>query len=115
MEVIWKKVSDQLNLDTTASQIWLEKLKERYNDSTRHYHTESEMLKSKLEHLNDQKAAVILAVLFQYNEYDSKSNSIEANCLAFNHFCKDTALKDVSHFYSSPISFVCFLTFHKNY
>lgn len=99
MEDIWKKVSDELNLDATASQIWLEKLKERYNDPTRHYHTENEMLKSKLSHLNDQKASVILAVLFQYYEYDSKSNSIEVNCSAFTQFCKDTALNDVSHWF----------------
>lgn len=97
MEDVWNKVSEQLNLDPTASQIWLEKLRERYNDSTRHYHTENEMLKSKLSHLNDQKAAVVLAVLFQYYEYDSKCNSIEPNVSAFNQFCTDTALKDVSH------------------
>lgn len=97
MEDIWKKVTDELSLDATASQIWLEKLKERYNDPTRHYHTENEMLKSKLSHLSDQKASVVLAVLFQYYEYDSKSNSIEVNCSAFKQFCTDTALNDVSH------------------
>lgn len=97
MEEIWNKISSELNLDPTASQIWLEKLKEKYNDSNRHYHTESQMLKSKLPHLCDQKPAVTLAALFQYYEYDSRSNSTERNCLAFNQFCKDTALKDVSH------------------
>ncbi|XP_063701869.1 uncharacterized protein LOC134831952 [Culicoides brevitarsis] len=95
MEEIWSKVTSTLNLDATASQIWLEKLKERYNDTTvRHYHTEDEMLKSKLAYLVDQKPSVVLAVLFQYYELDSQGNSIEMNCQAFKEFCKDTALND---------------------
>uniref|UniRef100_A0A336MYG1 CSON009582 protein n=2 Tax=Culicoides sonorensis TaxID=179676 RepID=A0A336MYG1_CULSO len=94
MEEIWNKLTNELSLDQTSSQIWLERLKEKYNDSTRHYHTENQMLKSKLVYLDDQKPAVILAILFQYYEYDSKSNSAEMNCKAFNEFCKDTALSD---------------------
>lgn len=94
MEATWNKVCEQIEVDKKVAEKWLVKLKEKYTGPNRHCHN-LEMLDKKVPFLTDQPPRVVLAVFFQYFNYDARSGEIEGNCAAFKEFYDDAALQQV--------------------
>lgn len=93
-------VCESLNVDSQTSSEWSDRIKREYSQETRHFHN-LQMLERKFglieEFAMDEpfKSALVLATLFQYFHYDTKSDLKSENCEEFKRFCEQAAVKDV--------------------
>lgn len=87
-----------LEISDDVGRTWYEKIRlKMVQGSGRFYHNWDELLLRKKDYLNEinsTSSTLILAVFFQYFEFDGKRNCVEKNCEVFDEFCSDAGLKD---------------------
>lgn len=95
MDKIWLSTCNKLNVSDDIATRWLSKLQSKMStETTRFYHNWNELLERKAKFLSDINQYVIIAVYFQYYEFDVKRNCVEKNCETFLEFCKDAHIED---------------------
>lgn len=95
-EAVWNRVCEGAGVSSAVAERWLLQIREKYSGPTRFYHN-LELLDKKAEFLgDDQPNHLVFAVVFQYFEFDARTNCTETNCKAFRQFCDEAALGDVS-------------------
>lgn len=104
---LFLSVCESLNVDSQTSSEWLDTIKREYSGEKRHFHN-LQMLERKFglieEFAKDEpfKSALVLATLFQYFHYDTKSDLKSENCEEFKRFTKQADIKDVSGVIQHP-------------
>lgn len=97
MEDIWLRACQNLQIPDNVAQIWFVRIRDKLsNSSGRFYHNWKELLIKKKDYLTDVNANIVLAIFFQYYEFDGKRNCVEKNCLAFEEFCTEAGFANVS-------------------
>lgn len=98
MEELWHKMCNHFAVPEDVAKSWYTRIYQRLNEShsKRYYHNWNEMMQHKREHLQHCKPALVLAAFFQYYSYDGTQPCAKENCAAFEEFCSDAAVDDVS-------------------
>lgn len=103
-EELWHKVCENCGIEKSVTTQWLNKIREKYdNESERVYHN-SQILRSKCEHIVEVDEAgdialadaLVFAIFFQYYFFDVKSDCGDRNREAFRSFCAEANVTDVS-------------------
>lgn len=104
---LFLSVCESLKVDSQTSSEWWDTIKREYSRETRHFHN-LQMLERKFGLIEELamdepfKGALVLATLFQYFHYDTKSDLKSENCEEFKRFVEQTGVKDVSELTQSP-------------
>ncbi|ETN67938.1 hypothetical protein AND_000244 [Anopheles darlingi] len=96
MDSLWENISTALELSPDVSEKWLAKLRSQYSDTSRRYHTESELIRRKIPHLTGASVCLQLAALFQYYHFDADKDCMSKNCSAVEEFFTDANLDNKS-------------------
>lgn len=94
MEQFWLKLCSDLNVPERVSSSWWDTISERYSRTERSYHNINSMfVNHKLPHLIEAKDSVMaMASIFQYLEYNSKTQLSLENCALFREFAAAAGL-----------------------
>ncbi|XP_055379935.1 uncharacterized protein LOC129611044 [Condylostylus longicornis] len=95
MDIIWLNSCLQLNINDQIAKKWFHKIENKLStESHRFFHTWNELIIKKEQYLLDVKPIIILAVFFQYYEFNVEHNLTEKNCAAFLEFCEEANFSD---------------------
>lgn len=94
MEQFWLKLCSDLNVPESVSSSWWDTISERYSRTERSYHNiHSMFVTHKLPHLIEAKDSVMaMASIFQYLEYNPKTQLSLENCALFREFAAAAGL-----------------------
>lgn len=98
MDLLFLNICKSLEIQEAIAKKWLDQIKSKMtSESQRHYHNWDNFIDSKYKFVeNLENVCVILAIFFQYYEFDVRRNCVEENCRAFQEFAQESNLKDVS-------------------
>lgn len=101
---LWNRTCENCKIPASVADRWLNRILQKYDtEIQRNYHN-SQILRTKCELILEMVAldriksvdALVLAIFFQYYEFDVKSNCSDKNCDAFRQFCDEANVDDVS-------------------
>lgn len=97
MDLLFLNVCKNLEIQEPVGRKWLDKIRTKLTtESQRHYHN-WDIIDSKYKFVEClDNVCVLLAIFFQYFEFDVRRNCVEENCLAFEEFVNESGLNDVS-------------------
>lgn len=98
MDLLFLKVCKNLEIPEPIATKWLQKIQDKLSsEKQRHYHNWNNFISSKYKFVeNLDNACVVLAIFFQYYEFDCRRNCVDENCLVFQQFVEECGLNDVS-------------------
>lgn len=94
MDLLFLNLCETLEIQDIVAKKWLDKLRNKMSsECQRHYHNWDHFIDSKLKFVESlDNVCVVLAMFFQYYEFDVRRNCVEENCLAFQEFAVESGL-----------------------
>lgn len=98
MDVLFLNLCKTLEIEQLVAQKWLDQIRGKLSTETqRHYHNWNNFIETKYKFVESlDNVCVVLAMFFEYYEFDVRRNCVEENCLAFQEFVDESGLNDVS-------------------
>lgn len=98
MDVLFLNLCKTLEIQELVAQKWLDQIRGKLSsENQRHYHNWNNFIETKYKFVESlDNVCVVLAMFFEYYEFDVRRNCVEENCLAFQQFAEESGLNDVS-------------------
>lgn len=110
---VWHRTCDSLGIVRPIADEWLDKIQTKYNSESQRIYHNFGLLQFKCDFIESLKQisisnAVVLAIAFQYYNFDVKSDCSEQNLHVFKEFVNAADLSDnvcnvMEHYFENQI------------
>lgn len=103
LEKLWFKSCENQKIPLESAELWLNKIQTKYNTEAHRIYHNLNILNKKCDFLLSFGSSVefsdylVFAIVFQYYNFDLKTDSLELNCTAFRDFCNKSGVDNVSN------------------